>query len=57
MGAFADNMPNGQGELTIPGELKYTGTFTPQGDQFRIEGKIIYDDGREVEGAWGGVEA
>ena len=48
-------MPFGEGQLIVPGELKYIGTFTPNGEQFSIAGKIVYDDGREVEGTWGDV--
>ena len=55
-GQFKDNMPNGLGKLTEPGVLFYEGTFTPREDRFHIEGKIVYDDGRVVEGTWGGIE-
>ena len=55
-GQFVDNMPSGQGKLTVPGELYYIGNFTPRGDKFAIEGKIVYEDGREVEGSWGDVD-
>ena len=55
-GEFADGMPSGQGKLTVPGDMYYIGTFIPSGDKFAIEGKIIYDDGREVEGKWGDVD-
>ena len=55
-GNFVDNLPSGQGKLEIPNELVYTGTFTPNGDTFKIEGKIMYKDGREVEGSWDDIE-
>ena len=54
-GQFVENSPNGQGKLTVPGELYYIGKFTPNGEQFAIEGKIVYEDGREVEGTWGEI--
>ena len=40
----------------MPGELYYEGLFKPNGDKFAIEGKIVYEDGREVEGTWGDVD-
>ena len=55
-GQFVDNGPNGQGKLTVPGELYYEGMFRPNGDKFAIEGKIVYEDGREVEDTWGDVD-
>lgn len=55
-GNFANNLPSGQGILKVPGEYYYEGTFTPNGDKFKIDGKMVFDDGRPtVEGSWGDV--
>ena len=54
-GQFDNQVPKGQGRLTIPGECYYEGETSYSRDgKFQVVGKRVLQDGTESTGTFGG---